>query len=394
MIINGERSLAYIAKITDIQPILDADKIEVVTVNDGWKVVVAKKDNFKIGDEVIYIEIDSKVPEIPEFEFLKDRKYRVKTIRLRKQYSQGLVIPKYTFAETKDIPLGKDVSKLIGITYYVPEDNQRKASSVDPNMKYKRMSARHSNLAKTFWWRWLMKRQWGKDFLFVFFGKKRDTPKAFPKQFPYVHKTDEERIENLPELLGYKNPLIVTEKLDGTPCTYILERKRHKFRKDTFEFYVTSRNVRQLDEDQKTYHEKNIYWELAKKYDIETKLFNFLDIRPNIDYVCIQGEGVGSVQGNPLKLEEDELYVFNFIDSHEGRWASNLGRDLIETWGMKWVPILDMNYHMPNDMEEFKQYADGKSVVNPKVNREGLVLRDPVTDLSFKNVSRKYILSK
>ena len=56
--------------------------------------------------------------------------------------------------------------------------------------------------------------------------------------------------------------------------------------------------------------------------------------------------------------------------------------------------ILDEHYHMPNDMEEFKLFADGKSVVNPKVNREGLVLRDPETDLSFKNVSRKYILSK
>ena len=89
MIINGERSLAYIAKITDIQPIPNADNIEVSTINDGWKVVIAKKDNFKIGDEVIYIEIDSKVPEIPEFEFLKDRKYKVKTIKLRGQYSQG-----------------------------------------------------------------------------------------------------------------------------------------------------------------------------------------------------------------------------------------------------------------------------------------------------------------
>ena len=59
---------------------------------------------------------------------------------------------------------------------------------------------------------------------------------------------------------------------------------------------------------------------------------------------------------------------------------------------MKWVPILDLAFYMPNDMEEFKVMADGKSVVNPKVDREGIVLRDPKTDFSFKNVSRKYLL--
>lgn len=83
----------------------------------------------------------------------------------------------------------------------------------------------------------------------------------------------------------------------------------------------------------------------------------------------------------------------DFIDSENGRWPSTHGADLISNYfGMKWVPILDTDYHMPDNMEEFKQYADGKSAVNPKVKREGVVIRNPKDDFSFKNVSREYLL--
>jgi hypothetical protein len=68
------------------------------------------------------------------------------------------------------------------------------------------------------------------------------------------------------------------------------------------------------------------------------------------------------------------------------------GKDIVAAWNIKWVPILDTNYMMPTDMEEFKQFATAKSVVNPKVMREGIVLRDPTNDFSFKNVSREDLL--
>ena len=84
--------------------------------------------------------------------------------------------------------------------------------------------------------------------------------------------------------------------------------------------------------------------------------------------------------------------VFNFIDSVNGRWASDLGKIQAESMGMKWVPILDTEYMMPTDMEEFKQFATAKSVVNPDVMREGIVLRDSTNDFSFKNVSREYLM--
>ena len=109
------------------------------------------------------------------------------------------------------------------------------------------------------------------------------------------------------------------------------------------------------------------------------------------DWVCIQGEGVGSVQGNPLKLTEDDLYVFNLIDSVNGRWDSIKASKKISDFGMKWVPILGCST-LPDDMETLKKEADGKSVVNPAVLREGIVYRSLDGKDSFKNVSRKYLL--
>ena len=119
---------------------------------------------------------------------------------------------------------------------------------------------------------------------------------------------------------------------------------------------------------------------------------NYMEkLNPDIEWVCIQGEGVGSVQGNPLKLKEDDLYVFNFKDSKVGRWPSNDGKLKIEEWNMKWVPILG-EVQMPDTMEELKELATGKSVVNPDVMREGLVYRSLDGSDSFKNVSREYLL--
>ena len=117
----------------------------------------------------------------------------------------------------------------------------------------------------------------------------------------------------------------------------------------------------------------------------------FLEMHPSLKWVCIQGEGVGSVQGNPLKLKEDDLYVFNFKDSETGRYPSAAGQAIIDTFGMKWVPILG-EVQMPGTMEELKQLATGKSAVNPDVMREGLVYRSLDGQDSFKNVSREYLL--
>ena len=388
MIINDKRALAYTVLVDEIREIPGYDRVEHARVG-GWWIIVAKADNIKPGDMCVYFEVDSKVPATDErFAFLEKRNYKVKTLKMCKVFSQGLLMPIALFPEIDTPFVYADVTDLLGIKYAVDEDNERKATKVNKDKKYQSMAARHAKLFKKPFFRWMMRREWGRKLLFLIFGKKKDSPRGWPTHFPFIHKTDEERVENLPWVLGYERPLIVTEKLDGTSSTYILERKG----KNKYEFYVLSRNVRQADENQACYHDHNIYWDMAFKYNIETKLREYMEKYPLLTYVCVQGESVGSVQGNPLKLTEDDFYVFNFIDSLNGRWASTAAREIVEEMGMQFVPILDNEFMMPADMEEFKQMATAPSVVNPNVMREGIVLRDPTNDFSFKNVSREYLM--
>lgn len=388
MIIDDKRALAYIVNCGRVFEIVGADNIALSEVN-GWKVII-KKNEISEGDKCVFFEIDSKLPEAEWSEFLRPKHFKIKTMKLSKfnAISQGLLMPITLFPELADMEVGTDVTDILKVTYSVVEDNTRKSKNGDPDAKYKSMAQRHQKIFKKPIVRKIMKHKLGRKIMFLFFGKKKDKPLSFPTHFPFVHKTDEERCENMPWVLGYERPLIVTEKLDGTSSTYILERKGKK----KFEFYVLSRNVRQKTPDQKCYHDKNIYWDMAIKNNIEQHLKEYLVANPDLKYVCIQGESVGSVQGNPLKLNEDELYVFNFIRSDVGRLSSIDGKEIIESWGMKFVPILETEYYVPTDMEAFKEYATAKSVVNPNVLREGIVLRDPTNDFSFKNVSREYLL--
>lgn len=384
---KGERMLAYVTIVDEIKPIPNYDRVEYARTN-GWWVVINKQDNLQVGDKCVYFEVDSRVnSDDKRFAFLEKHNYKIKTQKMCKVVSQGLLMPLSLFPEIKDDSINADVTDLLGVIHVDNEEDMRKQQ--DLKNKNKAMTAKHSRIFKKCWAKWLMRRAWGRRTMFFLFGKNKDEVLRFPNQFPFIHKTNEERCENLSNVvLGYKNPLIVTEKLDGTSSTFILERvKKRKFR-----FYVVSRNVQQTAVDQKNYHKTNVYWDMAIKYDIERRLKEYLESNSTLDYVCIQGEIVGSIQGNPLKLKEDNLYVFNFIRSDVGRVSSIDGEKIINKMGMKWVPILDTNYKMPTDMEEFKEFATAKSKINPNVLREGLVLRDPINDFSFKNISREYLL--
>jgi RNA ligase (TIGR02306 family) len=112
--------LASIQKIINLTPIDGADLIEKATVL-GWEVVV-KKGEFKIGELCVYIQIDTVVPETEQFEFLRDRKFRVRTIKLRKQISQGLLIP-ISKNWKAGLCEGDDVTGYVGVKKYEKPDN-------------------------------------------------------------------------------------------------------------------------------------------------------------------------------------------------------------------------------------------------------------------------------
>lgn len=213
MLVNGERALAYIVTIDDITPIEGADNIELARVS-GWRVIV-NKEQFKPGDAAVFFEIDSLVPETEWSEFLRPKKFRVKTYRLNKfkVTSQGLLMPMDILPKGKTFNVGDDVTKVLGVTYYVKEDNYRKAKDGNPNEKYNRMAAKHPKLAKKKWFRWLMKRMWGRKLLFVFLGRHIDERKY---KFPdWIKRTNEERCENTPWITQSKEPFVCTEKIDG-----------------------------------------------------------------------------------------------------------------------------------------------------------------------------------
>lgn len=411
-----ERELAYVVTVDGIEELPGYDRVESARIG-GWRCIVPK-GQFKVGDPGIYFEIDSKVPaDNPAFAFLEKRNYKIKTQKMCKSISQGLLMHAEDFGWKNGLDADghaliydpKDnsrfwyadgesrfLTKELGITYADDEDNKRKAPKIDKSKKYQVMAARHAKLFKTPFFRWMMRREWGRKILFIFFGKKKDTPKAFPTKFPYIHKTDQERCENMIWVLEDKTPYIRTQKCDGSSGTFILERlKRNKF-----EFYVCSRNVRMFKPDQECFYgEHNYYWEVAIKYNIENKLKDYLNKHPELSYVCWQGEVCApKIQSNAHKLTETHLYLFHMIDSARGFYDIREAKDIWESYNMEHVPIDEELYILPDDFEEFKLTADGyydPSVCegNSKVEREGYVYyksTDP--NVSFKNVSRKYLL--
>lgn len=389
MLVNGERMLAYTVTIDSITPIEKADNIELAHVG-GWNVII-RKHEFSVGDMAVFFEIDSLLPETEWSEFLRPKKFKVKTYKIGKfnVISQGLLLPMNILPDNKTYNVHEDVTKILGVKYYVAEDNDRKAKS-NPNAKYNNMCSRNSKLAKKKWWKWLMKRTWGRKLLLVFFGRKKDNPKNWPV---WIKKTDEDRIENVMFMLEDKNPYVVTEKIDGTSTTFFLDLTGRKP-----DFGVCSRNVRQMDADQKNFVSDmsgigNVYWEMAFKYDVENALKDIAKKR-NHKHVVLQGETYGeSVQGNKYKLDERRFAAFNLIFDGE-RLGSVEAKKILAEYDIPFVPIIDDNYILPDadDFEEFKQSADGKSVINKKCLREGFVYRSQDGQRSFKNVSRKFLL--
>lgn len=396
---EGVRQLAYVVIVDGIEPIEGYDRVEHAIVG-GWRVIV-QKGQFKVGDPAIYFEIDSRVPSDKEcFAFLEKRHYKVKTLKMCKTLSQGLLMHAEDFGwhinEWGDaivddsgerhysIDESRFLTKELGVTYADDEDNQRKAPSVD---KYKKMAQRHQKLFKKPFFRWMMCRGWGRKLLFFLFGKKKDKKNGWPA---WVQKTDEERIECMPFILQNKDPWIVTEKIDGSSTTFTM--KRRKFKKK--DFYVCSRNVCFDSVDKPCYYDTNIYWEMAQKYHMFEILSRLLDAMPFVEWVTIQGETYGEgVQRNTYGLTGHDFMAFNLITSDKGRWNSCDMKELLEKeYNIPCIPILNDNYILPDTVEELRGYVNSQpSVINGEM-KEGIVCRSPDGIQSFKCVSPEYLL--
>jgi len=336
-----ERKLATIRSIAAIEPIEGADAIEVAVV-DGWKVVV-KKGEYTAGDLAVYLEIDSWVPttlapfltkagHFPKvFEGVEGE--RLRTIKLRGQISQGLLLP---------IP--EDTIKGAGVLI---------AEGLD--------LTEHLGIIK-----------WERPMNAQLAGMARGN---FPTLVP---KTDQERVQNLvKEFNGVfqEDTWSITEKLDGSSCTFYLD--------DEDVFHVCSRNL-DLKED-----EANSFWKVARKFQIEDIMRrNFMK------GMAIQGEMIGEgIQGNQYKTQLD-FYVYDMYNTHTGQYILPVQlKAACERLGLKHVPILAEDISLVGEsVSGILAQAEGKSELNAS-EREGLVFKsNNIHDRSFKAISNKWLI--
>ena len=358
-----ERKLASIQIINDLKPIEGKDRILQANVL-GWSLIVGK-DDFKVGDKCVYIEVDSVLdPNNPVFEQARKRSSRIKTIKMAGIYSQGIAYPLSAFKMNPDkYNVGDDVTEILGIKKYDPqaEEEAKLNVSTKPVKKYPQFLMRFA------WFRKLV------------LPSKRQQ-KGFPMQ---ISKTDEVRIQVIPDALKNKEPLIVTEKIDGSSLSALLVKNKTWYGKVKYEFILCSRNLRLWTID------GSYYWEMAKKYNLEAILKQMIG---DNEWVAIQGEVYGaSIQKNPYKMNNRELRVFNVIYP-TGRLGSVKAKEVCDKNGLLFVPILDTNFILPDSIDKILQYATAKSTINPNVMREGVVIRSKDGQHSFKAVSPEYLI--
>jgi RNA ligase (TIGR02306 family) len=342
------RKLASIQTVNAVEPIPAADTIEKIRVLGWW--VVSKKGEHKPGDKLVYCEIDSLLPERPEFEFLRASSFklahddipagfRIKTVKLRGQVSQGICFPLSILPPDAPTEEGADVTEWLGV------------------------------------------RKWEPPLPIGMGGKVKG---GFPGFLP---KTDETRVQVLESVLQrHRGKMFyVTEKLDGTSFTAFLRES---------EFGVCSRNL-WMDEADET----NILVRLARRHRLEEKLREVRERRGHD--LAVQAEVIGpGIQKNKYELNEVTLRVFSAINIGTYKLLDHsTSLEVVRDLGLEPVPQLG-TLVLDHSIDDLVALAKGTSVLNPKSQREGVVLR-PLSEeydediggrLSFKAINPSFLL--
>lgn len=344
------RKLASIRRVSELVPIPNADRIELAKI-DGWQCVCGKGD-FQVGDLGVYFEIDSYLPIEERYEFLRKSSYkkltdgtegfRLRSMNFRGVLSQGLLLPLSKFPELDgraDLQPGLDLTDLLKVKLF-EEPSTLTIEKKGP----------------------------------------------FPS---FIRKTDQERIQNLPEYFDlYKDlEFEATEKVDGTSTSIFYNNG---------EFGICSRNFEIAKNTQ------TVQWALCEKLKLEDVL------RTLGRNLALQCELIGNkVQGNPYQLKHQKFMLFDIYDidtkrylGHEERVKffdsilqsveNNDNNNLLDH-----VPIVEKHFKVfqkYRTIEEILSASDGKSAVTPAIWREGLVYKAMDASVSFKVVSNKYLL--
>ena len=342
------RKLASIQKIWNIEPIEGADSIEVASVL-GWKCVV-KKGEFQKYDVAVYFEVDSFLPLKPEFEFLRSSSYknspimgegfRLRTIKLRGQISQGLLLP-LSILPDGGYAVGQDVSDLLGVKKWEEEERTTTGGTIIGGLP------------------------------------------------SFIPKSDETRVQAIPELIHAFDGLqyYITTKMDGAS---------HSVGMDESGIHVCSRNCEIKDDG------KSGFYEMVKRIDLPSGMKKYMDDH-YLSSLVIQGELCApGIQGNRLKLKSPEWFVFTVIRNGERVGMTEMTY-ICDVLGLTYVPIEEVGNNFSNkypDVESVMARADGQYPNGGA--KEGIVVRPllPVRCkllddnwLSMKAVSNKYLLN-
>ena len=343
------RSLASIKRIDAIEPIytdiinmVEAERICQAKIG-GWRFIV-KKGEFEVGDFAVFFEIDSILPETEWSEFLRDKKFRIKTLKFNKMLvatadgsfapaiSQGLALPTSILPEGTETEEDADVTEILGVTKYeAPEE-------------------------------------------FV----AGDIAGRFP---PFIPKTDELRVQSYPSLIAELSgkPYYITMKLDGSSMTAWWDE----------ELQVASRNFIKKNEEGDT------FWQVARSESLEEKLAKY----PKI---AIQGELVGDgVQKNRLGEPKRRMYVFNVFDIETQRYYNY--EEMIEFCskaGLETVPVIESGDSFAYSMENLDAMVQKMVYPLSKHPAEGIVIRSAQNTysqtiqgrLSFKYINPVFLL--
>jgi len=343
-----ERKLASIQRVLAVEPIANADAIELARIN-GWQCVV-KKGEFTPGDHGLFLEIDAVPPDIEVFRFLWQRKpkggeatpeivprpdkFRVRTMKLRGMLSQGVLLPLNDF-DFPSVSEGEDMTAVLGVTKYEPP--------VPAGMG------------------------------------------DFRAHFPaFLPKTDEMRVQSVPEVLDELRglPYVATLKYDGTSATFCIDPRDEQF-------HACGRNISIREGE-------NLYWRIARKYDLEAVL-------RRSSQLAVQGEICGpGVQKNRLGLKEVSLFVFNVYDIGKARYLDHDdARQWLEENGLTPVEVMEIGESFAHSQDSLLQLAEGK-YPGTSNEREGIVIRPRRETfsaalggrLSFKAISNRFLLKE
>jgi RNA ligase (TIGR02306 family) len=355
-----ERKLVTVRQINSIDPIPGADAIQVASV-EGWKVVV-KKGEFNIGDYCLYFEIDSFLPEsdpryaflmkmgVREFEGAKGHKLR--TVKLRGQISQGLVLPLGAFPEL-----------------------------MIPEMKEHRVALRDFDFASI-----LGIKKYEAPIPAELAGQVKGT---FPS---FIRKTDQERCQNLIDEIFWQNKeskYEVTTKLDGTSVTF------YYFNGETG---ACSRNLElKINDENKDNSIVRMFIDSGLQRALQ---FNGSALNSNI---AIQGELMGpGIQGNREALKKHTFFIFDMQNLDTGEYLTPSQRRAfvngmisggLDQSFVQHVPVLHESVSLEKlaitNVDELLAFAEGKSINN--LVREGVVFKREDGKFSFKAISNTFL---